>query len=111
MLPRLLSCSQDVGEVAFIAGLFSGVGLVACGWAGTRFLRLRPEPIFQHALKRINTDSTVVQYMGPQIQPGNFRAYSFVNGTLRMTQEQREKAAAQSASRLYRYWQPKRLQL
>ena len=101
----------DVGEVAFIAGLVSGVGLVGCGWLGTRFLRLRPEPIFQHALKRLNTDSTVVQYMGRQITPSNFRAYSFVNGAVRMTEEQRERARIAKATGIYKYWQPKRLQL
>lgn len=99
----------DVGEVAFISGLVSGVGLVACGWAGTRFLRLRPEPIFQNALRRINSDSTVVQYMGQKIVPGSFRAYSFVNGAPRVTQEQRDRARIKTG--VYKYWQPKRLQL
>lgn len=99
----------DIGEVAFITGLLSGFGLVACGWAGTRFLRLRPEPIYQHALRRLNNDAIVRQYMGHTIEAGSFRAYSFVPGTLRMTQEQRQKAAA--ATGIAKYWQPKRLQM
>lgn len=99
----------DVGEVAFMAGLLSGVGIVGCAALGTRFLRLRPEPIYQHAMKRITADPTVAAYMGQQINAGSFRAYSFLNGSVRMTAEQREKAVQQTG--IYKYWQPKRLQM
>lgn len=85
--------------------------MVACGWLGTRFLRLRPESIFQAALKRINSDATVKTYMGHQISPSQFRAYSYVPGSLRMTQEERDRALARGMKGVHKWWRPKRLQL
>jgi hypothetical protein len=99
----------DVGEVAFLAGLLTGIGTVVCGWLGTRFLRLRPEPIFQQALKRLSTDSTVINYLGNNIESGSFRAYSFLNGNLRLTTKQ--KINNTNLNGIYKYWQPRRLQL
>jgi hypothetical protein len=101
----------DVGEVAFIGGLITGVGVVCCGWLGTRFLRLRPEPCFRHALRRIQSDETVAAYMGSRITSSEFRAYNVVDAVPRITAEQRAAAVAAGRGGLYKYYQPKRLQL
>jgi hypothetical protein len=101
----------DVGEVAFIGGLITGVGVVCCGWLGTRFLRLRPEPCFRHALRRIQADETVAAYMGSRITSSEFRAYNVVDAVPRITAEQRAAAVAAGRGGLYKYYQPKRLQL
>ena len=90
----------DVGEVAFIGGLVSGLGVAGCAALGTRFLRLRPEPIFQHALKRLSADQTVAAYMGRTLTTSEFRAYNFVEGSIRMGPEAKKQAAKESSARL-----------
>lgn len=99
----------DVGEVAFLSGLLSGIGVAACAVLGTRFLRLRPEPIFQHAMRRIANDETVAAYMGRTIKSSDFRAYNFVDGHLIAGPEAR--AAAKLKGGIYKYYRPKRLQV
>jgi hypothetical protein len=99
----------DVGEVAFVGGVLTGLGVAACAVLGSRWLRLRPEPCFKHAMSRISSDATVAAYMGNTLKSSEFRAYNYVDPSVRLGQQQR--AAAATKSGLYKYWQPRRLQL
>jgi len=101
---------MDVGEVAFLGGLVTGIGVMACVWAGSRALRLRPEPVFRQAMQRVQADETVRSFMGQRIVPGSFRAYSLVPGGIRLSEEERE-LAEKNRKGVYKYLRPKRLQL
>lgn len=101
----------DVGEVAFVGGLVTGLGVAVCAVLGTRFLRLRPEPIFQHALKRLSSDATVTQYMGSTLTSSEFRAYNFLDGGIRGVNSVAASTSRRPQTGLYKYYQPKRLQV
>lgn len=101
----------DVGEVAFIGGLVTGLGVAVCAVLGTRFLRLRPEPIFQHALKRLSSDATVTSYMGSTLTSSEFRAYNFLEGGVRGVGSVSASTSRRPLTGLYKWYQPKRLQV
>lgn len=112
----------DVGRWGFVAGLATGVGLVGTAMLTRRVLSLRPESVYQDALKQVLNDITVRSFLGNSIKTGSFRAYSFVPGSVRMpgtiTAAEAEPvvdavAAANPSwlDRLSKYWKPRRLQL
>ena len=123
----------DVGEAAFFAGLLTGLAVVAVALLGRRALTLRPEQVYQDALKQVLNDVTVRSFLGSELHTGAFRAYSYLPGSLRLPGVTTGTTAATSIpppalpavpasttstssasvlfARLKSYWQPRRLQL
>ena len=121
----------DVGEAAFFAGLLTGLAVVGVALLGRRALTLRPEQIYQDALKQVLNDVTVRSFLGSELHTGAFRAYSFLPGSLRLPGVTTGTTAATSIppaalppvpaspsstwsallARLKSYWRPRRLQL
>ena len=121
----------DVGEAAFFAGLFTGLAVVGVALLGRRALTLRPEAVYQDALKQVLNDVTVRSFLGSELHTGAFRAYSFLPGSLRLPGVTTGTTAASSIApaavttlpatatsgssallaRLQSYWRPRRLQL
>ena len=121
----------DVGQAAFFAGLFTGLAVVGVAVLGRRALTLRPEQVYQDALKQVLNDVTVRSFLGSELHTGAFRAYSYLPGSLRLPGVTTGTTAASSIApstlpsvpasststssalltRLKSYWQPRRLQL
>ena len=122
----------DVGEAAFFAGLLTGLAVVGVALLGRRALTLRPEYVYQDALKQVLNDVTVRSFLGSELHTGAFRAYSYLPGSLRLPGVTTGTTASTSIAvpavtvipastttstwsallaRLRSYWQPRRLQL
>jgi len=106
----------EVGHVAFLAGIVSGLGLVALFSIGARALSPRPEPVYRMVLKTVSNNGRVIARLGEPITPGKFRAYSIVEGELRV----RSNSAGPTSTSLapspepgwwQRIWKPRRVQM
>lgn len=82
----LLSLHVSIGYNGwqwFAGGLLCGIGLVGAGSLLTRrILYPNPEVVFQSILPKLRASPEVAQLVGRHLQPGLFRAYSHIGGTV-----------------------------
>ena len=65
----------------FIGGMTCALGLLGAGNLLTRrFMYPKPEMIFNSILPKLRASREVSQLIGHRLEPGNFRAYSWVGG-------------------------------
>ena len=117
----------DVSEVAFVAGLLTGLGLLLVFTLGRRALTLSPEAVYRDALSQVVNDPTVRSHLGDKVSSGAFRAYSFLPAAIRwpaLTQPSSSSSSSDPApsppsspstpsllSRVRSYWRPRRVQV
>jgi len=77
----------EVGEGMFLAGLVTAFAVSGVVWGGYRALALRGSTVLKSLSKRIPTEPKVIEELGSDVQPGKFRAYSYVDGTIRWRAE------------------------
>lgn len=70
----------DVATTAFITGM---VTAGACGVVlsqGAKVFTLRPENVYQEAVKKVLADERIVAALGDNVKSGEFRAYTITQG-------------------------------
>lgn len=66
----------EVGEISFLGGIITGMGMMGVIIYGMRLASLSPDRLFSMSFKRIQSDAVIAQYFTSSVTPMQFKAYN-----------------------------------